>query len=68
MSKLLTILILCGVAGCSNKAIYDNAQLDQRNKCIKEPPPTYSECVERTKKSYEEYERERKEALEKQAQ
>jgi hypothetical protein len=68
MSKLLIIVMLLGVAGCSNKAIYDNAQLNQRNECIKEPPLTYFECVERTNKSYEEYERERKETLGKQVQ
>lgn len=68
MSKLLIILMLFGIAGCSNKAIYDNARLNQRNECIKEPPPAYLECVERTNKSYEEYERERKETLGKQAQ
>ncbi|MFT7559812.1 MAG: hypothetical protein ACI93R_001727 [Flavobacteriales bacterium] len=63
MKKLLILLVVLEVFGCSNKAIYDNIRLDQRNKCIKEPPPTYSECIERTNKSYEDYERERKEVL-----
>jgi hypothetical protein len=61
MSKLLIVLVIFGVAGCSNKAIYDKLHLDERNKCVKEPPPTYSECIERANKSYEDYERERKE-------
>lgn len=61
MSKLLVVLVMFGVAGCSNKAIYDNLRLEQRNRCTKEPQPTYLECIERTNKSYEEYERERKE-------
>lgn len=61
MNKLLVILVMFGVAGCSNKAIYDNFRLDERNKCAKEPSSTYLECIERTNKSYEEYERERKE-------
>lgn len=61
MSKLLVVLVMFGVAGCSNKAIYDNLHLEQRNRCAKEPQPTYLECIERTNKSYEEYERERKE-------
>lgn len=64
MSKLLIVLVMFGVAGCSNKAIYDKFRLDERNKCVKEPPPTYFECIERTNKSYEEYERERKESIE----
>ncbi|MCF6252859.1 MAG: hypothetical protein L3J75_16560 [Methylococcaceae bacterium] len=60
MRKLLMVLVMIGIAGCSNKAIYDKFRLDERNKCAKEPPPTYFECIEHTKKSYEEYERERK--------
>ncbi len=61
MSKLLIVLVMFGIAGCSNKAIYDKLHLDERNKCVKELPPTYFECIERTNKPYEEYERERKE-------
>lgn len=66
MIRLLIILGICVATGCSNKAVYDNLRLHQRNECIKEPLPTYSECIERTNKSYEEYERERKEVLDKQ--
>jgi len=61
MKKWLVILVMLSIAGCSNKAIYDKFQLDERNKCIKELPSTYLECIERTNKSFEEYERERKE-------
>lgn len=64
MSKLLVVLVMVAVAGCSNKAIYENLGLDQRNQCAKEPPPTYSECIERTSQTYEEYARERKEMSE----
>ncbi len=64
MSKFLMVLIMLSVAGCSNKVIYDNLQLYERNKCVKEPPPTYFECIERPNKPYEEYERERKEISE----
>ncbi len=39
MSKLLIVLVMFGIAGCSNKAIYDKLHLDERNKCVKEPPP-----------------------------
>jgi len=58
------VLVMFSVAGCSNKAIYDKFRLDERNKCAKEPPTIYFECIERTSKSYEEYDRQRKEILE----
>ncbi len=61
MSKLLIVLVMFGIAGCSNKAVYDKLRLDERSKCTKEPSTTYFECIERTSKSYEEYEGERKE-------
>jgi len=67
MSKLLMILVLFGTVGCSNKAIYDNMSLHQRNECLKDPPPAYFECIERTSKSYEVYERERSEVLKKES-
>lgn len=65
MSKLLMVLVMFGVAGCSNKAIYDNIQLNKRIDCAKLPPPQYDECIESANKSYDEYERERKESLKK---
>jgi len=60
------VLIMFSIAGCSNKVIYDNLRQDQRNNCVNvnEPSSTYFECIERTNKSFEEYERERKEILE----
>ncbi|MBU3021298.1 hypothetical protein KO518_05645 [Aestuariibacter sp. A3R04] len=58
-------MVMFSTTGCSNKAIYDNIRLYQRNECLKEPPPGYYECIEGTKKTYEEYERERKALLEK---
>ena len=65
MKIYLVILIALLVGACSNKAVYDNFQLNNRNDCAKLPPSQYEECMERASKSYDEYERERKEALEK---
>ncbi len=67
MNKLLILMVLLGFAGCTNKAIYENMRIQQRNDCLKEPPARYDECVERSDKSYEEYRREREEALEEQS-
>jgi hypothetical protein len=65
MNILLITLLILGVIGCSNKAVYENIRINQRNDCIKEPPPAYDECIERTNKSYEEYQRERNGASDK---
>ena len=65
MNKVVIFLfVLLGISGCSNRAIYDNMRIKQRSECLKEPPSTYFECIERTNKSYEEYKREREEVLE----
>lgn len=63
MYKLSVLVVLFVFAGCSSKAVYDNFQLNNREECSKVPPPQYEECVERASKSYEEYERERKETV-----
>lgn len=64
MKKLLILLVLFAVAACSNRAIYENMRIEQRNECMREQSPRYEECIERTNKTYEEYQRERKEVLE----
>ncbi len=64
MNRLLMLGVLLASVGCSNKAIYDNLQLYQRNECGKQPTPLYFDCLERTRKTYEEYERERQSVLE----
>ena len=64
MLNVLIIIFLLTVTGCSNPYLYEKFRLDARNQCIKEPPSTQDECIKRTNKSYEEYERERKVVLE----
>jgi uncharacterized membrane protein (DUF106 family) len=55
------IVILFQFVACSNKAVYDNIKLNNRQECAKLPQSQYDECMENTQKSYEEYNRERKE-------
>lgn len=64
MNKLLIITVLLGLAGCSNRAVYENMRIHERNECFKEPPSLYEECLERVNKPFDRYERERKELLE----
>lgn len=65
MKIYLVLFVMIVLSACSNKAIYDNAQRNNRNACAKLPPADYDECIKRASKSYEQYEQERREALEK---
>lgn len=64
LKPAVLIGVVC-LVGCSNKGMYDNLRIHQRNKCLEEPPPASVECLQRTNKSFEEYQRERQEALKK---
>lgn len=61
MKAILMLLVILSMAGCSNRAIYENIQLNNRNECAKLPPPEYEKCMEDVNKSYDEYEKERQE-------
>lgn len=63
MYKLSVLVVISLFIGCSNKAVYENIQLNNRNECNKVPPSQYEECIERASKPYEEYERERKASI-----
>lgn len=64
MKKVITLVIFCVVAGCSNQQVYENIQQNNKNACTKLPPSQYEECIEKNEKSFEEYERDRKAAIE----
>ncbi len=63
MKTITLFLALLVLVGCSNRGIYGGIQASNRNECSKLPPSQYDECMENTNRSYDEYERERKEAL-----
>ena len=64
MHKILMACIVFSMAGCSNKAVYDNIQHNNRRACNTVPPAQYEACIERSNKSYEEYKREREAVVE----
>ena len=59
----LALIVIFVIGACSNRAIYNNFQINNRNDCAKQPESQYEECMERSNMSYEEYERKRKEPL-----
>lgn len=63
MFRITAPVIALLLTGCSNQAVYDNIQHNNRKACDKVPASQYEACIERTGKPYEEYERERKEIV-----
>jgi hypothetical protein len=60
MNKVWVLIGVFLLIGCSNKSLYENIQKNNRSTCNKVPFSQYEKCIENTKKTYEEYERERK--------
>ncbi|MDO9518860.1 MAG: hypothetical protein Q8K97_15830 [Pseudohongiella sp.] len=60
---ILVLVLFLSAAACSNKAVYMNAQTNLRTECHMGPMSQYQECMARTSRSYEEYLRDREEAL-----
>ena len=60
VSFFLVALVL---AGCTNRGVYEGIQESNRNKCFKIPLSQYDKCIENANKSFDEYERERKNDL-----
>ena len=60
----LTVMViaLAGMAGCSNKAVYQNLQHNKKQECRKLPVAEYDKCMQGMDQSYEEYERQRQQA------
>lgn len=56
----ISILLSCG---CSNQATYEAIQQGQRNECAKLPQGAYEDCMREVDTPYNEYERERQEAI-----
>ena len=59
----LIIPIFLIITGCSTRGAYDGIQASNRFECSKLPPSQYDECMDNANKSYDKYERERKEEI-----
>lgn len=63
MKVKLAFLIFLMISGCSSRGAYEGIQAGNRSECFKLPPSQYDECMSNANKSYDEYERERKEVV-----
>tara|TARA_R110002073_G_scaffold125486_9_gene270046 strand:- start:429 stop:656 length:228 start_codon:yes stop_codon:yes gene_type:complete len=66
MKALIVPLIFLTVTACSNRGVYEGIQASNQFECSKLPPTQYDECMQRANTPYQEYERNRTEALEQQ--
>jgi len=62
MKAIFFCCVALGVVGCSNKAVYDNLKMNKHNQCMQAPAAEYDKCMQSMDQSYEDYERQRKEA------
>jgi hypothetical protein len=61
--SFLTLLFIT-FSGCTNKELYESTQpKHNENECRQRPPHEYEKCIKQKGKSYEEYEKERKEVI-----
>jgi len=60
MRTLAVIFIFC-LSACTNQAIYESTQSEERLKCLQEPTPSAQEKCRERLLPYREYETRRKE-------
>lgn len=65
LALMALAVALTAVAGCSNKAVYQNLQLNKKQECRQLPATEYDNCMRSMAQSYEEYERQRQQATKK---
>ena len=64
MKFISLFIVVIVLVGCSKRGVYEGIQTGNRNQCLKVPQSEYDECIKDASKPYDEYERERKEAIE----
>ena len=64
--SILPVLILILFSGCSSRELYESTQPKYgENECRQLPPDQYDDCIKMETKSYEEYQKDREEILNK---
>lgn len=58
---IIALAVITLMTGCSNRSIYETFRNNHRNDCLKLPDPEVEPCLAEASKTYEEYEKERKE-------
>lgn len=63
MQRIAPLIILALLSACSSQEMYEAIQRDQRQQCQTLPETEFERCMARTAQSFEDYSREREEAL-----
>lgn len=61
--KVILLVLVILTAGCSNQAYYSEQQFANRNECYQLPLSQREGCLKKTNKTFDEYDRERKELM-----
>ncbi|TVZ41575.1 hypothetical protein P886_0922 [Alteromonadaceae bacterium 2753L.S.0a.02] len=64
-TSTVVILAIFVLSSCSNRAIYDTVQANQRADCQQRPPSQEEDCLAQHQDSFAEYTEKRNEALKK---
>jgi hypothetical protein len=64
LRPVLTGLIMLLLGACTARQTYDAMLENQRTQCHKEPPLIQADCIAQTRISFEDYLRQRSEAME----
>ncbi len=62
------LVFLLGVfllSGCSNRQLFDAVQANRKLECMKLPQTQYDDCMNNARKSYDDYDKARKESTDK---
>jgi hypothetical protein len=61
--KAILLVIIVSTLGCGNHVYYEEQQFANRNECYQLPLSQREECLQKTNKRFDEYNRERKELI-----
>jgi len=57
----LAVIAATALTACSKQSWYQGVQSAHEAQCLKGPPSEYDECIKQSDRSYDEYEKNRKE-------
>ncbi len=63
MRGVAILCVILAMSGCSSRALYENAQYNKRNECLRLPPSQFEDCMASAHQTYDEYRKAREEVI-----